>query len=56
MLLPELSPPLIPAKSHALNLSLLERVHGNGADEGDLYGQSAVFPSAFETDEYLFGC
>jgi len=36
---------------HALDLRALEGVHGDGADEGDVYAQAAVGAGAVEADE-----
>lgn len=42
VLLKELSPALVAAKAHALDLARLEGVHGNAPDEGDVHAQAAV--------------
>lgn len=44
-------PRVVAAEVHALDFGVLEGVHGDGADEGDVHAQAAVGAGAVEADE-----
>lgn len=49
--LKEFAPARVAAEAHALNLGLLEGVHGDGADKRDVHAEAAVDAGAREADE-----
>lgn len=51
MLLKELLPVFVAAQPHALDLGLLEGIHGDGPHERDVHAQPAVHTRAAEADE-----
>lgn len=51
MILKEVPPPFIAGEAHALDLGLLEGVHGHGADKGDVDAKTAVDTGAGQADK-----
>lgn len=51
VLVEEPLPDVVPAVLHALGLGVLERVHGDGAHEGDVHAEAAVRAGAVQADE-----
>lgn len=51
MVVKEFLPIVVPAQAHTLELDLLEGVHRDGANEGDVDAEAAVYARAAEADE-----